>query len=136
MWAASANGALGEIARGRPEGNNPCGVAPVVKLVGRVCPVKHQDAAPSTTGPSHEFYVPSAETFIHPTEITINPQDNQVDRYLYLTDEFLEKVRTGFISNPIPLIKVDIPVHNDNFPNLPQLVFGLPTGSNVVLYDQ
>ena len=137
MWASSANRALGRIPRGRPEGSaRPSSVAPAEKPVGRVCPVQHQEAAPSTNGPSHRFYVPSAETFIHPEQITINQSQNQVDRYLYLTKEFIEKVQTGFISNPIPLIRVEIPVHDDNFPNLPQFVFGLPTGSNVVFYDQ
>ena len=136
MWSSSVNYALGRIPRGRPEGNiSLSSAARVVKPVGRVCPIQNQEAAPSTNGPSHEFYVPSAETFIHQTEITINQQQNQVDRYLYLTEEFLEKVRTGYVSNPIPLIKVEIPIHNENFPNLPNLVFGLHTGSDVVFYD-
>ena len=137
MWASSAGAALRQNYRGRPEGIvSTSGAAPAVKLVGRVCPVPHQDNAPSTSGPPHELYAPSAEVFIHPTEITVNEQHNQVDRYLYLTKEFINKVQAGFISNTIPLIRVQIPAQNDNFPNLPQLVFGLPTGSNVVLYDQ
>ena len=110
------------------------GTAPDEKPVGRVPPIRNRDVAPS--GASPEFYTPSAEVFIHPPDIEVVSDANQVDRYLYLTPAFLDKLKNGYFTNPIPLIKVTIPVNNDNFPPLPSLVFGPPTGSNVVLYDQ
>lgn len=136
MWASSGDSALRRNSRGRPE-VNASGSAPSAKLVGRVAPIQQQDDAPSTRSLPCEFYTPSAEVFIHPTEFVEKP-NNQVDRYLYLTKAFLSKVRRGVIttSSPIPLMNITIPVRTDNFPPLPHLVFGQPTGSNVVLFDQ
>ena len=116
-------------------GGDASGTTPVGKPVGRVSPIQNQDVALSRVSES-EFYTPSAEVFIHPQDIDVVDVNNQVDRYLYLTKDFLKKLKEGYFTNPIPLIRVKIPTNNDNFPPLPSLVFGPPTGSNVVLYDQ
>ena len=137
MWASSGSSALKRNSRGRPEAN-ASEAAPAAKLVGRVPPVTHRVDAPSASGLPCEFYTPSDEVFIHPSEIEEVKETKKVDRYLYLTKAFLYKIQRGVITttSPIPSMKITVPVRTDNFPPLPHLVFGPPVGSNVVLYDQ
>jgi hypothetical protein len=131
-WAKSGAIAQRRTDRGWMEPSS--GTTPNEKLIGRVSPIAREDAPVRVSSP--EFYTPSAELFLHPHDVDEVGEPNQVDRYLYLTNEFLKKFKGGYFTNPIPLIKVKIATNNDNFPPLPSLVFGPPTGSNVVLYDQ
>jgi hypothetical protein len=83
------------------------------------------------------YYAPSLTLTLHPD--TINAATPQPERYLYLTPRFLNRLRRGFVQNPIPLSLITIPINTEDFPAIPALVFGPmlgPGGSNVILYDQ
>ena len=86
---------------------------------------------------SPEYYAPTITLTLHPDTLVV--PEPQVDSYLYLTRRFLIRLRRGLIPNPVPLARVEVLNHNDDFPNIPALVFDNqngPGGTNVVFYDQ
>jgi len=88
-----------------------------------------------TTSTGSEFYVPTATLDLHPDSLI--PVEGQCpEKYLYLSKRFLSYLRRGFVPNPIPLSLVTVSVNNNDFPPVPSVVFGPPTGSNIALFDQ
>ena len=92
-WAKSGAIAQKRTDRGWMEPSS--GTTPNEKLIGRVSPITREDAPVRVSSP--EFYTPSAELFLHPHDVDEVGEPNQVDRYLYLTNEFLKNLR-GVIS--------------------------------------
>ena len=110
---------------------------PIARVLPMIRPRVEVEAAPGTpVGP--EYYAPTDTLTLHPDSITA-PADQVPDKYLYLTKRFLIRLRRGLVSNPIPLLLINVTVPNNDFPTIPALVFGPPMGpggSAVVFYDQ
>ena len=77
-------------------------------------PVVEGIAAAEKTG-LYEAYVPSQTLRTNPNEGLVVMHD-EVIRYLYLTDEILERIESGYIINPIRLNRVRLPHSSLIFP--------------------
>ena len=65
-------------------------------------------SAPAGATELYEAYVPLQTTRTNPNEKLVVMHDTTT-RYLYLTDEILERIESGYIINPIPLCRIKLP---------------------------